>query len=158
MGKKDEIINNLKQQLEQLKATKVRIEELEMIKDTKVTPPTSVPLAVSTPTSDISRFNMPKSEQIVIPQSIDINEPQTIKSSLSEPDRLIHGKIESVPLSVAEQTSLLSKRNRPKLPSYIQPKSINANISKTPSFSIFSSPQQRTLDVADEASDLLPKK
>eukprot|EP01084_Bolivina_argentea_P228918 386514_1 len=100
------------------------------------------------PTNIISKHNQAIPIAIPIPIPIAINIPiiPLCKTPI----------IKCVPLNTVDETSQISKHNVWKLPSYIEPKSIDINIAKMPTFNDLTSLQQRIISVEDEIFDLLP--
>eukprot|EP01084_Bolivina_argentea_P019569 36363_1 len=74
-----------------------------------------------------SKRNQPKLGYIK-PSSIHIN---VVDMETHSKDTIPTDNVQSVPLSTAPPTTLTSKRNQPKLGSYIKPLSININVVPT---------------------------
>eukprot|EP01083_Nonionella_stella_P316333 1146472_1 len=102
------------------------------------------PLSVAQPTLATSKRNPPNIREIT-PSSIDINDPtQGSETMIAAPPQLVTTDalhLPSVPLSVAEPVSVVSKRNQPRI-KYVTPSSIDINDVSLTSESVVAVPQQ----------------
>eukprot|EP01083_Nonionella_stella_P105360 303047_1 len=102
------------------------------------------PLSVAQPTLATSKRNPPNIREIT-PSSIDINDPtQGSETMIAATPQLVTTDalhLPSVPLSVAEPVSVVSKRNQPRI-KYVTPSSIDINDVSLTSESVVAVPQQ----------------